>query len=167
MFSKSVNKSKAEPSAALERVSAGAAEPSRISADMKIVGDILGAGDLEVDGRVEGDIESRSLRVGEAGDVKGGISADSVRISGSVTGRVEAKTIALAASAKVKGDLIYSTLSIEAGAMIEGHLRRLDDDKNKSGNRERTAKSGDATNVAQIAAASGPYGGGSGKVAPD
>lgn len=166
MFSKSANKSKTEPRAAPKPISSGAAEPSRISGDMKIVGDVLGAGDLEIDGWVEGDIESRSLRVGESGKIKGNISAESVRILGSVTGRVEAKTIAVAASAKVKGDLIHGTVSIEAGAEIEGHLRRAEGDTTKSGDRERTAESGDASNVAKIGAASGPYGG-PGKAALD
>lgn len=167
MFSKNVNKPKAEPRATPKPAAAAPVEPSRISSGMKIVGDVLGAGDLEVEGRVEGNVESRGLTVGAGGEVKGNISAESVRVLGSVTGRIEAKAIAIAASAKVKGDLIHSTLSIEAGAMIEGQLRRSEGGEIKSGDREQKAKSGDATNVAKIGVASGPYGGGPDKTVPN
>ncbi|HZT19564.1 MAG TPA: hypothetical protein VFA23_09190, partial [Dongiaceae bacterium] len=41
------------------------AAPSIISSDLKILGDLISAGDLQVDGIVEGDIQSRSLTIGE------------------------------------------------------------------------------------------------------
>ena len=80
-----------------------------------------------------------------------------MRIAGTLTGRVEAKTIAVDPTAKVQGDLLHEILSIEAGAAIEGNLRRL------GGGEART---GETSNVANIAAAAGPYGG-PGKAAAD
>jgi cytoskeletal protein CcmA (bactofilin family) len=41
------------------------AAPSIVSSDLKILGDLISAGDLQVDGIVEGDIQSRSLTVGD------------------------------------------------------------------------------------------------------
>ncbi|MEE8274850.1 MAG: polymer-forming cytoskeletal protein, partial [Alphaproteobacteria bacterium] len=36
-------------------------EPSVISADLKLIGNVHSAGDVQVDGTIEGDINSRSL----------------------------------------------------------------------------------------------------------
>lgn len=166
MFTKGGDKSKAIPGSAPDRVVAGSSVPSKITADMKIVGNVSGAGDLEIDGRIEGDIESASLKIGETGHVKGNVAADSVRILGSFTGRVRANSVSVAASAKVNGELVQRTLSIEAGATIECHVRPWTEDQTKSGNRETTAKSGETTNVPKIAAASRSMGGDPGKASP-
>ena len=99
--------------------------PSIISADLKIVGDLHCAGDIQVEGRVEGDIKSETVTVGEGAQVSGSIYADTVRVSGSVTGQIEASAVTLAKSANVSGAIIHETLSIEAGAHLEGNCRRM------------------------------------------
>ncbi|MEE8533942.1 MAG: polymer-forming cytoskeletal protein, partial [Alphaproteobacteria bacterium] len=64
-------------------------EPSVISADLKLIGNVHSAGDVQVDGTIEGDINSRSLTVGEGARIDGSITADHVRICGSVSGQVQ------------------------------------------------------------------------------
>jgi len=98
--------------------------PSIISADLSIVGDLTSHGDLQVDGVVDGDITSRTLTIGENAKVNGSISADRMRICGTVTGQLRAESVVLAKTAKVQGDVIHETLEIEAGAFIEGSIRR-------------------------------------------
>jgi cytoskeletal protein CcmA (bactofilin family) len=83
------------------------ASPSIISSDLKILGDLISAGDLQVDGIVEGDIQSRSLTIGEGAVVK-------------------ASTVTLDRTAKVVGDIIHQILAIEPGAFLEGHVRHSD-----------------------------------------
>ena len=58
--------------------------PSIISADLTIVGDLKSSGDIQVDGTVEGDIDSRTLTVGEGVTVKGSIVSETVRFSGNI-----------------------------------------------------------------------------------
>src|SRR3546814_20241801 len=65
--------------------------PSIISADLRITGNLKSDGDIQVDGHVEGDIDSATLTVGEGAHVKGHISCESVRVCGTVDGAVKAK----------------------------------------------------------------------------
>jgi len=130
MFSKSDDKAKSDvPGSSASYGRGGSATPSLISADLKVVGNLESDGDLQIDGNVQGDIKSRSVTVGESANVKGGIVADTARICGTVTGKVQASSVTVAKGAKVKGDIIQQTLSIEAGAEIEGQIRRLDSGK--------------------------------------
>ena len=100
--------------------------PSIISPDLKIIGDLKSSGDIQIDGRVEGDINSRLLTVGEQATVEGCIVADTVRISGTVLGQVKAKTVHLDKKARVTGDITHETLTMEAGAFFEGQVRRME-----------------------------------------
>ena len=100
--------------------------PSIISPDLKIIGDLKSSGDIQIDGRVEGDINSRLLTVGEQATVEGCIVADTVRISGTVLGQVRAKTVHLDKKARVTGDITHETLTMEAGAFFEGQVRRME-----------------------------------------
>src|SRR5512145_3009840 len=55
--------------------------PSVISAELKVVGNLICSGDVQIDGAVEGDVESRTVTIGEGAKVKGGTSAETVIIS--------------------------------------------------------------------------------------
>lgn len=99
--------------------------PSIIGADCTITGDILSQGEVHVDGRVDGDVRCDMLVVGPTGTITGEISADLVRVLGSVTGQIKARAVELAKSAHVVGDITHDTLSIEAGAFVEGRFDRM------------------------------------------
>ena len=58
--------------------------PSLISSDLEIIGDLRCAGDIQVDGKVEGNIKSKTVTVGEGAQVKGSIAADRATLFGSV-----------------------------------------------------------------------------------
>ncbi len=100
--------------------------PSLISADLSIIGDITGDADIQIEGRIEGNIKSRALTIGNTGEVKGKVVADDVMISGSFDGQMSAGSVKLAASARVKGDItVREALSIETGAKFEGQCKRV------------------------------------------
>ena len=99
--------------------------PSVICADMKVVGNLHSGGDIQIDGTVNGDIRTKSLLVGETANIKGEIVADSIFIHGSVSGQIRAKDVTLAKSAHMVGDILHENLSIETGAFLEGHCKRL------------------------------------------
>lgn len=100
--------------------------PSIISTDLTVMGDLISEGDVQVEGTVKGDINSRSLTIGESANVQGNLTADLCKICGTVEGSVKAPALALAGTAHVKGDLIHDKLEIEAGAVFEGSVHRLD-----------------------------------------
>lgn len=131
MFSKGETKKSEETVATQDRPrpsggTSRAAVPSIVSSDLKVEGNLVCDGDIQVDGRVEGDVRSRNLTVGENGAVVGEVTADKVQISGTVEGRISAKTVNLAKSARIIGDIAHDSLSMEAGAYLEGRVSRLD-----------------------------------------
>jgi cytoskeletal protein CcmA (bactofilin family) len=111
---------------------AGAAKPSRsgapglsfIGPEVTIGGDVTTAAQLHVDGRIEGHVRCAGLSQGAGGTIAGNITAEEARIAGLVEGTVEAKTLIVEASGRVTGDVTYETISIAAGAQIEGRLAR-------------------------------------------
>ena len=102
------------------------APPSLLSTDLKITGDLVSQGELQVDGQIDGDIRTDVLIVGETAQINGEISADTVRVHGYVTGQIKARSVSLAKSAHVLGDILHESLSIEQGASLEGHCRRIE-----------------------------------------
>jgi len=101
--------------------------PSIISADVVMRGNINSAGEVQLDGALEGDIKSSMLIVGEKASVKGEIICESVIVRGRVEGGIRAKQVALAATAHIQGDILHSSLSVESGAHFEGNCRHSDD----------------------------------------
>lgn len=102
------------------------AVPSIISADLKIIGNLQSSGDIQVDGQVEGDVLSRTLTVGEGAIVKGSVRGETVRICGEVHGEVSASSVIIAKTARVSGDVVHQSLAIEAGAYLEGSIKRME-----------------------------------------
>ena len=99
--------------------------PSIISSDLKVIGNLESAGDIQIDGTVEGDIKSRMVTISEGAQIVGAIFADTAHLSGSVQGQVNAPTVKIAKTAKVVGDIVHESLSVEAGAYLEGNYRRI------------------------------------------
>jgi cytoskeletal protein CcmA (bactofilin family) len=99
-------------------------EMSFIGPEVTVTGDIASGGRLHIDGKVAGDVRCASLSQGESGAVQGNIAAGEARLAGLVDGAVEAETLVLEPSARVTGDILYESLSIAAGAQVDGRLKR-------------------------------------------
>ena len=118
------------PSSKASRVntpSGGQSESSVISAGLKIVGNLQSEADVVISGTVEGDINSRGLTVSEGAHITGTIESTSVEVRGKVDGQIHASSVKIARSGYVNGDVIYETLCIDEGAVVEGQLRRNKD----------------------------------------
>jgi len=66
--------------------------PSILGSDLIITGDIKTDGDVQIDGRLDGNIKAGNVTIGEQGAVNGKISASAVHIRGKVTGKVDSTT---------------------------------------------------------------------------
>ena len=99
--------------------------PSIVSAGLQVTGNMISDGDVQIEGAIEGDVKSRMLTVGEAGSVKGSVEAEQVFVSGEVIGKIKAANVSLARTARVSGDIIHEVLSVEAGAHLEGNMKRM------------------------------------------
>ncbi len=125
-----MNSAPSGPTAAQSKRSSSmkaAGVPSIISADVILRGHINSAGEVQLDGALEGDIKASTLIVGEKASVKGEIICETVTVRGRVEGGIRAKQVALAATAHIVGDILHSSLSVESGAHFEGNCRHSDD----------------------------------------
>ena len=93
---------------------------STLSADLQFEGNVSGAGDLQIDGQVKGDVRVGRLIVGETGTIAGGVAADYIEVRGRVVGAVSGKQVKLVSTAYVDGDITAEQLSIDVGAYFQG-----------------------------------------------
>jgi cytoskeletal protein CcmA (bactofilin family) len=102
------------------------AVPSIISSDLVLEGNLTSNGEVQVDGRVKGDINCKALVVvGVKGSVTGEIVARAVRVHGAIEGVVRAKSVFLASTARMSGDVEHESLAIEPGAFLNGYCKRI------------------------------------------
>jgi cytoskeletal protein CcmA (bactofilin family) len=104
---------------------ADARNAATIGKAVKIVGDIFTKEDLNVDGDVEGKIESvdNKITIGTTGRVQASIKAREVVIFGQVQGNVEATDkVDIRREAKLVGDITTARISIEDGALFKGSI---------------------------------------------
>jgi cytoskeletal protein CcmA (bactofilin family) len=94
-----------------------------IGREMKIDGEISGAGDLLVDGEVAGTIHlpASRLTVRAEGRVRASIVAQDVVVLGLVDGEIRATgKVDLRTGSVVQGNIFSSRLSMEEGATLRG-----------------------------------------------
>jgi cytoskeletal protein CcmA (bactofilin family) len=107
--------------------------PSIISADMAISGSLSSTGDIQIDGRLEGDVRSIGLVIGDKAEIHGEVYAEDVTVRGKVVGRILARKVLLAATSHVEGDILHEALAVESGAFFEGNCRHSDNPLGNSG----------------------------------
>ena len=92
---------------------------------VKVIGQIFTKEDLNVDGDVEGTIEStdNKVTIGTTGRVQASVKAREVVIFGQVQGNVEAADkVDIRREAKLVGDITTARISIEDGALFKGSI---------------------------------------------
>jgi cytoskeletal protein CcmA (bactofilin family) len=97
---------------------------SVIDRRLLVTGDLDGRGELQVEGRVEGNIRCALLLVGNEGIIAGNVTADEVVVRGELKGTIRANSVVLQDRARVNSEIFHKLLSIEAGVCFEGQVRR-------------------------------------------
>ncbi|MBO0334535.1 polymer-forming cytoskeletal protein [Sneathiella sp. CAU 1612] len=118
MFS---SNNKTEPKAARS-----SAMPSIIADNLTIEGNLFSEGEIQIDGKINGDVQAKTLTIGQNAHITGDINAGTLIIRGAVHGGLRGEEITVTSTATVKGDIIHASLSIEPGAKIDGHLKHSD-----------------------------------------
>jgi len=101
---------------------------SLIGAGTTVHGDVTFSGGLRIDGAIHGKVEtadnqSATLVVSEKARVDGEVRVSHVVINGVVCGPVTANDyLELQAKARVNGDVVYRTLEMHVGAIVQGKL---------------------------------------------
>jgi cytoskeletal protein CcmA (bactofilin family) len=109
-----------QPSAKASRAYAG---PSIISSALNVTGRLESAGDIQIDGRVEGDVRGQTVRIGDGATVKGTIMGALVELAGTIEGKIDAESVVLAKTARMSGDVVHRSLRIDTGAHFDGNSR--------------------------------------------
>lgn len=102
------------------------AVPSIISSDLVVNGTLTSTGDIQIDGRVEGDVRSSGLVIGDKAVIHGEIYADDVTVRGRIEGGIHARKVLLCSTSHVEGNILHEAFSVEAGAFFEGNCRHSD-----------------------------------------
>ncbi len=119
------------PSPGMNRAAAASPAPSPVSSsrglstlssDLQFEGSVSGAGDLQVDGSIKGDVRVGRLIVGETGAIEGNVTADYLEVRGRIVGGVSGKQVKLVSTAYVDGDITAEQLSIDIGAYFQGRV---------------------------------------------
>src|SRR5712692_1896200 len=93
-----------------------------LSSDVEIKGNLKFSGELTLEGKLEGEINSDGiLHLGETGAVNGNLNVNSVIVRGRLNGNITAKDrIEIKAKAEVFGDIRAAKLVIEEGVTFVG-----------------------------------------------
>jgi cytoskeletal protein CcmA (bactofilin family) len=92
-------------------------------AKLETTGEISFQGPARIDGEVDGEIDAKdSLTIGESAAVTAQIRAASVSVAGKISGDIVAtQRIEIRPSAKVSGNITAPVVSVQEGALFEGH----------------------------------------------
>ena len=105
---------------------------SYVAETMQIEGDLHSAGAVDVAGLINGSVNVAEVMVFETGSIKGNLKVNKIEINGHVEGQVIADVIILGKNAVIKGDLLFRvSLKTEAGADIEGYIKRVESNANE------------------------------------
>ncbi|MBB4287000.1 bactofilin family protein [Roseospira goensis] len=94
---------------------------SVFAADLRVLGDVVSKGDLDVHGHVEGTISVKDLVVARGATVDGRVRAASADVAGRIHGRLDCDRAAIESSGCVEGDVAYKSLSMVAGGILNAH----------------------------------------------
>ena len=101
-------------------------------------GEIHCKGEIEIAGKVKGNISAKFLRILETGKVTGHVNAEKVEILGCMIGNTESVNVHVVEKGVVRGDLRFEVnLSVAEGADILGHVQKTKKDKNKKVDTEK------------------------------
>jgi cytoskeletal protein CcmA (bactofilin family) len=107
--------------------------------DTCVRGDVMFAGGLRIDGRVDGNVlgkpDDRGLLVlSEKGVIVGAVKAHDAVINGRIEGDLEVDHfLELQVNARVTGNITYRTLKLDCGATVDGKLVRMGDEPAAAG----------------------------------
>jgi cytoskeletal protein CcmA (bactofilin family) len=99
---------------------------SVLNGGLKVEGDIVSDGEVQVVGSISGNLTAYKLTLSEGGSINGNVRAESAVIHGQFAGRLAAAKVVIGRTAQVTADIIYVSMQIEPGAALEGYSRRVD-----------------------------------------
>jgi len=105
---------------------------SHLGENLRFEGEIDCKGEIEIAGKVKGNIKAKKLRILETGSVKGLVQAEDVEVLGYMVGNIESENILIGKKGIVREDLHFeNNLTVLEGADISGHVQKNKKEKTK------------------------------------
>lgn len=98
---------------------------SVLPAGTTLNGDLIGDGDITIEGTVNGNIKCRFLTLSGQPTISGSAEAEVVNLCGSFTGELHATKVIINKNARMRGDIYHEVLEIQSGADFEGRVAPL------------------------------------------
>ena len=98
---------------------------SILANSINLRGSITCKGELQIEGRINGNITGEKVVLGADSNMEGTLSADEIVISGKFKGKIKGKSIRLDSGASVDAEIHYDVLAIEDGSTINGTVKKL------------------------------------------
>ncbi len=94
-----------------------------IGASVKVDGDFISDGDVLVQGILNGSLKTKgNLRIEQGAKIKADVESANAQVYGEIEGNVSIQgNLIIGSSAKISGDITTKVLSIEPGAVLNGH----------------------------------------------
>ena len=137
-------------------------DATRIASGSKVVGEISGSADLQIDGHVEGAVRlEKRVTIGPKGRVDGPIDAGSVQVGGKVVGSVYGRErVEVQAGGSLEGDVTSPRVVIDDGAaFFRGKIEMSDKAPRRDGGQGGRPAGGPPAKAQSAPAAGKPDGG--------
>ena len=104
-----------------------------LGSDALFRGTLTFEGTVRIDGKFEGQVTTNdTLVIGETGDMKADVNVGTLVCKGKLNGAVVAsKKIEMHPASKITGNIQTPALSIELGAVLDGHLNMTETESEK------------------------------------
>ena len=98
---------------------------SILANSFSLKGSITCKGELQIDGRINGNINGEKVILGPESSMDGTLNADEIVISGKFKGKIKGKSIRLDSGAIVDAEITYEILAIEDGSSVNGMVKEI------------------------------------------
>jgi len=113
------------------RASQGAIS-SILSKDMQITGEIQFKGKTRIDGLIDGNVKGEYLVLSETGKIIGDVEVESLICHGTIEGNINCKLVTAHSTTAIHGILSAANLTVESGASLNGEIKAIQNQSNKT-----------------------------------
>ena len=122
-----------------------------ISNGVKMIGEITGADNVQIDGNADVTMNTDNLVVGSTGDVKGTITSNNIDVWGKLEGKINViETLTVQELGTVSGSIKYQNMNIKLGGRIRGKIKVLDKIKKNSADKKNDKKAEETLSLQNV-----------------
>lgn len=96
---------------------------SIIGQDMVLKGDLVFNSKIQIDGRINGNLNGDNLVLSATGKIEGDIEAKSITCYGQIDGNIKVDSLFLKKSGVINGCVETADLSVESGGILTGEIK--------------------------------------------